>query len=69
MSDDEVIRQNVLEDLRWSPRVNATHICVAVRNGVVELTGHWRSGGTLRPDDRFDPGLASVSPLAIARYL
>jgi len=40
MSDDEVIRQNVLEDLRWSPRVNATHIGVAVRNGVVELTGH-----------------------------
>ena len=40
MSDDEVIRQKVLEDLRWSPRVNATHIGVAVRNGVVELTGH-----------------------------
>ncbi len=40
MSDDEVIRQNVLEDLRWSPRINATHIGVAVRNGVVELTGH-----------------------------
>ena len=40
MSDDEVIRQNVLEDLRWSPHVNATHIGVAVRNGVVELTGH-----------------------------
>jgi len=31
--------QSVLEDLKWSPRVNATHIGVAVHNGVVELTG------------------------------
>ena len=40
MPDDEAIRQNVLEDLRWSPRVNATHIGVSVRDGVVELSGH-----------------------------
>jgi osmotically-inducible protein OsmY len=40
MSEDEAIRRDVLEDLRWSPRVNATHIGVSVRDGVVELTGH-----------------------------
>ncbi len=40
MFGDETIRQGVLEDLRWSPHVNATHIGVAVRDGVVELTGH-----------------------------
>ena len=40
MSEDEAIRRNVLEGLRWSPRVNATHIGVSVRGGVVELTGH-----------------------------
>ena len=40
MTGDEAIRRNVLEDLRWSPRVNATHIGVSVRGGVVELTGH-----------------------------
>jgi hypothetical protein len=40
MSDNEAIRQNVQEDLRWSPRVNATHIGVSVRDGVVELSGH-----------------------------
>jgi osmotically-inducible protein OsmY len=40
MTGDEAIRRNVLEDLRWSPRVNATHIGVSVRDGVVELTGH-----------------------------
>ena len=43
MSDDEAIRQNVLEDLRWSRRVNATHIGVSVRDGVVELSGHVES--------------------------
>lgn len=40
MPDDEAIRQNVLEDLRWSPGVNATHIGVSVHDGVVELSGH-----------------------------
>jgi osmotically-inducible protein OsmY len=43
MPDDEALRQNVLEDLRWSPRVNATHIGVSVRDGVVELSGHVKS--------------------------
>ena len=40
MSNDEIIRQSVLEDLKWSPRVNAAHIGVAVLNGIVELSGH-----------------------------
>ena len=40
MSNDEIIRQSVLEDLSWSPRVNAAYIGVAVRNGIVELSGH-----------------------------
>ena len=40
MSNDEIIRQSVLEDLKWSPHVNPTHMGVAVRNGIVELSGH-----------------------------
>jgi len=40
MSGDEEIRRNVLKDLVWSPRVNATHIGVSVHEGVVDLTGH-----------------------------
>jgi osmotically-inducible protein OsmY len=40
MSHDETIRQNVLDHLEWSPHVNATHIGVAVRDGIVELSGH-----------------------------
>ena len=37
---DEKIRQDVLESLLWSSRVNATHIGVSVRAGIVTLTGH-----------------------------
>lgn len=37
---DEKIRQDVLESLLWSSRVNATHIGVSVRAGIVNLTGH-----------------------------
>ncbi len=40
---DETIRQDVLEDLKWSPQVNATHIGVSVRGGVVALSGHVES--------------------------
>jgi len=40
MVSDEVIRQDVLEGLKWSGSVNPTHVGVAVRNGVVELSGH-----------------------------
>lgn len=39
MMQDEEIREIVLEHLKWSPRVNATHIGVGVRGGVVELSG------------------------------
>ena len=40
MSGDEEIRRNVLKDLLWSPRVNATHTGVSVHDVVVDLTGH-----------------------------
>jgi osmotically-inducible protein OsmY len=39
MSDVELQRA-VLEELRWEPGVNAAHIGVAVKDGVVTLTGH-----------------------------
>ena len=39
MMQDEEIRQIVLEHLKWSPRVNATHIGVGVRGGVETLAG------------------------------
>ncbi|HWA88737.1 MAG TPA: BON domain-containing protein [Rhizomicrobium sp.] len=37
---DLKLRQDVMDELEFEPSVNATHIGVAVDNGVVTLTGH-----------------------------
>jgi osmotically-inducible protein OsmY len=39
MTDAE-LQRDVLEELRWEPSVNAAHIGVAVKDGIVTLTGH-----------------------------
>jgi osmotically-inducible protein OsmY len=39
MSDND-IRQHVMEELEYDPRVNAAHIGVAVTGNIVTLTGH-----------------------------
>jgi osmotically-inducible protein OsmY len=36
---DEEIQENVLEELRWEPRVRANEIGVIVKNGIVTLLG------------------------------
>src|SRR3982074_1651508 len=36
---DEEIQRDVIAELKWEPRVNSTEIGVAVKNGVVTLTG------------------------------
>lgn len=40
---DKSIRQAVLDELDWEPRVDAAHIGVAVEDGVVTLSGHVES--------------------------
>jgi osmotically-inducible protein OsmY len=37
--DDQWIERAVTEELEWAPHVDATHVRVAVRDGVVHLTG------------------------------
>jgi len=37
---DRVLRQNVMDELEFTPAVDASHIGVAVENGVVSLSGH-----------------------------
>lgn len=39
MTDSE-LQRDVLEELRWEPSVEATHIGVSVKDGIVTLTGH-----------------------------
>ena len=39
MSDDKQLKQSVLDELKWEPSVNAAHIGVTAKDGVVTLTG------------------------------
>jgi osmotically-inducible protein OsmY len=43
MRSDEEIKRDVEEELRWDPDIDATDIAVAVKNGVVTLTGFVKS--------------------------
>jgi osmotically-inducible protein OsmY len=40
MIDDTELQQRVIDELAFEPSVNAAHIGVAVKNGIVTLTGH-----------------------------
>lgn len=40
MKTDSQVQQDVLAELQWEPSVNAAHIGVEVKNGVVTLAGH-----------------------------
>jgi osmotically-inducible protein OsmY len=40
MKNDLELQADVLAELKWEPSVNASHIGVTVRDGVVTLTGH-----------------------------
>jgi osmotically-inducible protein OsmY len=39
MNSDSQLQSSVLEELKWRPSVNAAHIGVTAKNGVVTLTG------------------------------
>jgi osmotically-inducible protein OsmY len=39
MKNDNQIHENVVQQLHWEPFLNATHISVAVNNGIVTLSG------------------------------
>jgi len=43
LSDDLQLQQRVLDELTFDPSVNAAHIGIAARNGVVTLSGHVHS--------------------------
>jgi osmotically-inducible protein OsmY len=54
MRSDSDIKRDVELELQWEPRINATDIAVAVKNGVVTLTGFTRSYG-----DKFEAEAAA----------
>lgn len=40
MKSDKELQDDVLEELTWEPAVNAAHISVSAKQGVITLTGH-----------------------------
>jgi osmotically-inducible protein OsmY len=40
MKTDEQLKKDVTAELEWDPSLNASHVGVAVKNGVVTLSGH-----------------------------
>lgn len=65
MKTDEALRQTILDELEWNPSVTATEIGVAVRNGIVELTGHVSSYAEKRAAEQCVQKIAGVKGLAL----
>jgi osmotically-inducible protein OsmY len=40
MKTDTELQRDVLDELKWEPSVNAAHVGVSVKDGIVTLTGH-----------------------------
>jgi osmotically-inducible protein OsmY len=34
------LQRDVLEELKWEPSINAAHVGVSVKDGIVTLSGH-----------------------------
>ena len=40
MKSDAQLKKDVMAELEWDPAINASQVGVAVKNGVITLTGH-----------------------------
>jgi osmotically-inducible protein OsmY len=65
MKTDQEIQKDVSEELKWEPSVNATHIGVEVRDGVVTLAGHVESYTEKWHAERAAQRVAGVKALAV----
>ena len=69
MKTDSELQRDVLDELKWEPSVDAAHIGVSAKDGVVTLSGHVSrtrcacaySISRLRPGYRTRPGISSLS--------
>ena len=64
MTDDMTIQKRVIDELEWSVLVDATHIGVAVRQGIVELTGHVETYAEKLKAERVALGVKGVKGVA-----
>jgi osmotically-inducible protein OsmY len=65
MKTDAHIKADVIDELAWDPAVNATGIGVAVREGVVTLTGHLDSYAEKHAVERAVHRVAGVRGIAV----
>ncbi len=61
---DRDLQQDVIEELQWEPRLEATHIGVAADHGVITLTGHVNSYSTRLEAERAAKRVAGVEAVA-----
>jgi osmotically-inducible protein OsmY len=64
MRTDSEIKKDVEDELRWDPDIDATGVAVAVRHGVVTLTGYVRSYMQKIQAERGVMGIAGTTGLA-----
>jgi len=65
MKTDSQLQQDIRAELTWEPSVNATQIGVAVKDGVVTLTGQVDSFGEKWHAERAVQGVDGVKALAV----
>ncbi len=64
MFDDETLRADVIAQLEWEPGVDPTHIGVAVRDGIVTLTGFVESFAAKAAAERAAGSVRGVRAIA-----
>lgn len=64
MRSDSDIKQDVEDEIRWTPNIDPTDIAVALKNGVVTLTGFVRSYGQKYEAEKAAKRVAGVVGLA-----
>jgi osmotically-inducible protein OsmY len=65
MKSDLTLQEDVMHELRWEPSVNAAHIGVEAKNGVVTLSGHVDSLAEKWNAERAAKNVAGVKVLAV----
>ena len=64
MSQDSQLKQSVLDELNWEPSIDAAHIGVTARDGVISLMGHVDSFTQKRAAETAAGRVRSVKALA-----
>jgi osmotically-inducible protein OsmY len=65
MKTDSQVQQDVLAELKWEPSVNAAHIGVEVKDGVVTLAGHVGTYAEKWDAERAAQRVSGVKALAV----